>query len=56
MKIYCIDDSCQKRDKGYALCTGLMDISECPKVKAKEAAKKEGVNEKDSQSDCNVQM
>lgn len=54
MKVYCIDDTCPKRDKGYAFCTGLMSEDECPKVKARKEAEKEASYEADGEGDSNL--
>lgn len=36
MKIYCIDEDCPNKPKGYAICTALMDVKDCPERKKKD--------------------
>jgi hypothetical protein len=54
MRIYCIATDCPKKSADYAHCTGLLDINDCPKVKAKKELEAQKLNEKDSQSDCDI--
>lgn len=52
MKIYCIDMECQNKPKGYAICTALMDMKECPKRLVEEGATHEEV----SKGNSDIQM
>lgn len=54
MKIYCIETDCPKKPANYALCTGLMNINDCPKVKARKAKEEAAAHEKDRKSYSNV--
>lgn len=49
MKVYCINENCPNRPKGYAICTCLMDVTECP-----ERPKEEKSHEENSEGDSNL--
>ncbi len=51
MKVYCINEKCPNHNKGYAICTALMDVTECPERK-KEAQP----YEENRQSDSDIQV
>lgn len=36
MKVYCMNEKCKEKCKGYAICTALMDVTECPIRKTDE--------------------
>jgi len=52
MKIYCINVNCPNKPKGYAICTALMNITQCPESLEKEAQ----IHEENSQSNCDIQV
>lgn len=56
MRIYCVETNCPKKSADYAHCTGLMDISDCPKVKARKEKEEKKAHEKDSQSDSDLSV
>lgn len=39
MKVYCVEKDCKNRIEGYAICTALMDVTECPKRKENKEEK-----------------
>lgn len=52
MKIYCCQTNCPNKIKGYAICTALMDVKDCPKRKNEEGES----NEENSKTDCNLSL
>jgi hypothetical protein len=50
MKIYCINEKCPNHIKGYAHCTALMNVKDCPENITKEEKK----NETECKSNSNV--
>lgn len=43
MKVYCVEKECKNSIEGYAICTALMDVTECPK--RKESKDEKGTEE-----------
>jgi hypothetical protein len=39
MKVYCVEKGCKNSTEGYAICTALMDVTECPKRKVDKEEK-----------------
>lgn len=37
MKVYCTETNCPNKIKGYAICTALEDVKDCPKRKENES-------------------
>ena len=52
MKIYCIATDCPKKPAIGALCTGLMNTDDCPKVQAR---KRQGWVQLLAKKDCKAE-
>lgn len=52
MKIYCCQANCPNKIDGYAICTALMDVKDCPKRKNEEGES----NEENSKTDCDLSL